>query len=169
MVGMGDRPAPHDAEAGPQGRAGAEDVDVLHVHHLEPRLGQRRPPRGIQRNAGGAQPGRVEEASALGIVIDIDLELAGAGVQLFRQRTMTVVELLRAIGRGGADLGHDRVGRLGLVAVVRADGEEVVELQVAVDPGALTAGAGAGASRIRRRQVASGGRAQGACRWGDGR
>ncbi len=153
MVRMGDRPAPHDTEASPQGRAGAEDVDVLDMHHLEPRLGQRRAPCGIQHEAGGVQSFRLEEAAALGIVIDVDLELAGAGVQLLRQRTMSIVEFDRAVGIGRPDQGQDRVRRLGFVAVVGADGDEVVELQVAVHPGALTTGAGPG--RIRRPEVAS--------------
>ncbi len=98
-------------------------------------------------------------------MVDIDLELAGAGVQLLRQRTMSIVELIGSVGRGRTDQGQDGVGRLGLVAVVRADGDEIVELQVAVHPGALAARAGAG--RIRRREIASGGRALGASRQGE--
>ena len=136
MIGMGRRPVANLRQTGDEGQATAAEIHVGHMQHLEPRPRHRLLKGRTDRRAGSGPPQRrqrVGVAPALRIVQHVDLQLARAGVQLFGERSVGVVQPRRA----RIDRRHRRQLRLGngqLVGVVGADGGDVVHPQRPVHP-----------------------------------
>ena len=127
------RPGAHLTQAGEKGLACTALVDVLDVHDLE--TGLQHQAAGIfgriGGKSGGCHHGRalgVSVAATLRVGVDVDLNLPDAVIQLLRQRRMAVVQAC-----GGLrilllqPLGSVRP-QTGVVAVVRADDLDLVEL-----------------------------------------
>ena len=149
---MGQRPAADHRQAIDQGQAGRQHVDVRHMHDLEAGPGEGGAPFRRLGDPGLGRQDRVQEPPALRVIVDIDLQLPRADVELVDQRPVSIVQRLSARRAGRRVKRHHRWIDLGLVAVVGADAHQVIELQVSVHPGSLAATARRG--RVRRSEIA---------------
>lgn len=137
MVWMGVRPGADLAQALDEGQARAAEVDIRNMQGLEagPAHDAAEVFADRDRVLGGAQ-GRQRPgvATALGVMQDVDLKLAGPAIQLIAQGAVGIVQPRRL----GIDGDHGRQLRLGdrqLVAVVGADHGDVVHPQGIIQPG----------------------------------
>jgi len=108
-------------------------------------------PVGIVQELDG--PSRVK--AALGVVKDVELESPSAIVQLFGQWWMQIVEALGSFSTSHSYESDDLFGDCFFVAVLRANGDNVIRVKIFVDPGASAACAGL--SSMGGRQIALGG------------
>ena len=118
-------------QAADEGLAGGDVVDVLHVHDLEAGLGEDM--LGIEACRAASVQRRAErvgEAAALGVDIDVELDLADALIELRGQRGVAVVEAVEGLGVGGLQHLGDARRQARVIAVVAADHLDLVDAQV---------------------------------------
>jgi hypothetical protein len=160
VVGVGLRPGADLFQAVGEQRANGAVVDVGHVDHLHPRPAHGREVvrRGVGRHLAAQ---RRQEAAALRVVDEVDLQLARAIVQLLAQGFVAVVQGVGRLRIGPAQIGHFLRRDGHLVAVVGADGLQRVHLQ-RIDGGARAVRRAGGLL-----QVAGGGHGGGGEQGGD--
>ena len=125
-------PGFHLAEAIHESRAAGSEVDIGGVDDLDAGLCEcgavgRRDGDALLREETGAQ--RIGESAAFGIVDRIDLDLSRAGIELFGDGAMPVVEREGGVGVALLDELHQGRVDLELVGVVGADGLYLVEAE----------------------------------------
>ncbi len=141
VAGMRARPAFEDGEAVLQRDAARAVVEILDVQHLEARPGHVVRIAVGQRLAEHGGAFGVREQPALRIVGDVDLDGAGAVVQLIAQRGVEIIERRRELRRARGERREQlRIDRL-LVAVMGSDGDDVVEAAAAAIGGLRRAAA----------------------------
>ncbi len=120
-------------EAGDEREAGAVEVEVLDVEHLEAGLLEHR--RGLVRQPDDVQAQAVGVVATLGVGEDVELDLADLlRLELLGDGRVEVLELgCRLRSDGGGDGGQDLRWDRPPVAVVRADHLHLVEAQAPLE------------------------------------
>ena len=112
----------------------AADVQILNVQDFEPRLPHQTGgiERRIERNSGFLhQDGeaRFREQSAFGVAVDVEFDLADAGIQLDRQGRVRIIERVRGLRIGLPQVRHLVRAEPRVVAIVAPDDLDLIDPQ----------------------------------------
>ena len=135
MSGMRLGPGADLLEAGNERLAVAPEIDVLHVQHLEAgfphdpgwieRLIGREPSLGNKAHRRG-----VSEQAGFRIAVDVEFQLANAGIQLDGQRRMPVIQRIGSARIHLAQPDHLVWADARVIAVVGSDDLDLVEPEI---------------------------------------